>query len=1401
MGDKQTYREERLKPPVWDPEKQNYNEWKFLVELWDTACIRAKLSKADRSYNLFAKLKDVEKKGIGNMLVSAARVGTLNVFGDDGVKQITDILDERFLLDDLSVKKKAWQAFISIKRSGLDDIDTFIEKFDRACAELKIAGRDLDNEIYALQLLQSANLTEECSRLVITGINEKEEDIFEQTKKALRKYLGSEKSGVSAMIKGNDEIFAAEEEAYSTNRMNHWGAHGSGSFRGRGRGRTRNNYNRGRNRPPSRNQDNRRSHSQEENEEKVGDQEGPKLNPLDQEGNRITCWVCGCIYHLAGKNGINCPNSFQNQKTKKVNLAEGEEEAEEAHKCDIQLDAIEVYYIKEGEEGLLDSCCTSNVMGKKWMENFVSNMSDSDIKEVKTSTSKSAFKFGDEPSVRSTEKVTFPCYVLGERTTLCADVVDRNIPLLISKEEMKKRKFILNFDQDTLEVDGKKHNLSTTSKGHFKLPLWSEEECNISFNEMSEKEKKSAITKLHRQFRHQPAGITEDLLKRADCLTPELRKMNEDIAEACETCLKFKKNKPRPVVAPPLANTFNDVVAMDLKVLTQFHSYIIYFIDLYTRFMRGCVLKRKIPDVVVESFITTWIAAGFGAPRKVLVDNGGEFDNPLYLEAMEQYNIEVCATGARSPWSNGICERNHCVVDVMIEKMTDEDKTMKLEVALANAISAKNSLYNYNGFAPIQLVTGSLPNLPNVLNKALPALEEPSSTIISNSLNAMNLARKAFVQAEASEKISRALKHPVRATEENFENGEKVYYKVNSEPKWRGPGKVIGQLGTRVLVLHGSRLHRCHANAVIKVGSNEEVKMNKNDKREERFPMQTHAEKETMNENSINKDSHENIEDREREVEHPEVERRSKREVAPRKVYDADEGKWKEVRNDEDHEAHVVMIPVSRHNDQDVMVAKSAELQNWKDMQVVDIVEDRGQKRISTRWVVSEKGVPDGSKLTKARLVVRGFEEEEQLQKDAPTASKTSLRITFGFAMDNNWEIETIDIRAAFLQSQQIEREVYVIPPKEAGIDGKLWRLRKPVYGLVDAARCWFLSLQNELPNCGCKQSQLDKAVFRWMKNSLLEGIFVLHVDDFFITGSKNFFDTVGGHILAKYIVGKRANRHFEYVGLNIQRNTQNMIVDQNSYAEEIDKTGFEIKGRKNEEKVNLSELRNLRSIIGQIHWLSSQTRPDLSFDALELSIERNNASVATLKRANKVIKKVKEGESRMSIQAIGQILSLDVYADASFCNLPDGKSSTSGSVILLRGSKGSRVIDWNSTKIKRKVSSTLEAESLSLKEALNNAIYLGSFISELLFDDFRLNKIPIEGFTDNQPTEQSIRSTKQVSEKRLRIDIGEIQRLLEDKEIQDVKWISKEKQLADGLTKRDVNMDDLLYLFNKTER
>ena len=95
-----------------------------------------------------------------------------------------------------------------------------------------------------------------------------------------------------------------------------------------------------------------------------------------------------------------------------------------------------------------------------------------------------------------------------------------------------------------------------------------------------------------------------------------------------------------------------------------------------------------------------------GAPNKFLIDNGGEFDNESYHEFAEQFNFEICATGAQSPWSNRIYEHNHYVIDACVQKLREEDPNVNLNVALAWAVNAKNSMMNYNGYSPIQLVLG-----------------------------------------------------------------------------------------------------------------------------------------------------------------------------------------------------------------------------------------------------------------------------------------------------------------------------------------------------------------------------------------------------------------------------------------------------------------------------------------------------------------------------------------------------------------------------------------------------------------------------------------------------------------------------------------------------------------------
>ena len=70
---------------------------------------------------------------------------------------------------------------------------------------------------------------------------------------------------------------------------------------------------------------------------------------------------------------------------------------------------------------------------------------------------------------------------------------------------------------------------------------------------------------------------------------------------------------------------------------------------------------------------------------------------------------------------------------------------------------------------------------------------------------------------------------------------------------------------------------------------------------------------------------------------------------------------------------------------------------------------------------------------------------------------------------------------------------------------------------------------------------------------------------------------------------------------------------------------------------------------------------------------------------------------------------------------------------------------------------------------------------------------VPIHCFTDSKTLCHAVKSTKQITDKRLSIDLPMIKEKLESKEINHINWISNENQLADCLTKRGANCEKLL--------
>ena len=698
-----------------------------------------------------------------------------------------------------------------------------------------------------------------------------------------------------------------------------------------------------------------------------------------------------------------------------------------------------------------------------------------------------------------------------------------------------------------------------------------------------------------------------------------------------------------------------------------------------------------------------WISY-FGQSRRYLADNGGEFLNDEYKEMCEMFNIEEAKTAAESPWANGVCERHNAVIKEAVLK-TMEDSKCTLETAVAWAVSAKNLLSGHQGYSPNMLVFGKNTNFPNVLINELPAMETKiSSMTVENNLNAMNNARKAFIEAESSEKIKRALKHKVRSCNDAiFDHGDKVYYKRNNDRRWKGPASVIGQENKNVIIKHGGETIRVHPASLIhvhkatptnpeEVQKEESLKMTESDEDDDEIEVQVpnRVIEEQVNEEPNKKEVEKQAPDLGANIAaEPKVLLPPMKTRIAYKLNDSEDltegfvhsragkakGKYRyhlNIQSPKDEEIKVLdfsseviewhpiteeVLIASSTNKENIQAAKEKELKNWSDNNVYSEVDDENQHAISCRWVIETKLV-DGLNVTKARLCARGFEDEEGSNRrtDSPTCSKDALRITFAITASSNWTCRSMDIKRAFLQGNALDREIFIKPPKEAGTN-KLWRLNKCVYGLNEASRYWYNRVHEEFLKVGLTKSQYDDAMFYFKPSNTetCEGIIVIHVDDFLYGGSKQFEKKIE-EIRQKFVVGSEFNTPFKYVGLNINKSDESIIIDQHSYIQHIEEVNI-ANTKDRSRTLNGDEQREYRGICGQLNWVASQTRPDLSFEVCRLSTSLNGATVNDMMQANKAARKCKQQSVSIKFPRLQKPLHLAAFCDASYANLKDGSS------------------------------------------------------------------------------------------------------------------------------------------------
>lgn len=502
-----------------------------------------------------------------------------------------------------------------------------------------------------------------------------------------------------------------------------------------------------------------------------------------------------------------------------------------------------------------------------------------------------------------------------------------------------------------------------------------------------------------------------------------------------------------------------------------------------------------------------------------------------------------------------------------------------------------------------------------------------------------------------------------------------------------------------------------------------------------------------------------------------------------------------------------------------VVKAKQKELSSFFSNQVWEFASPNDAQKshdrtITARWVLTWKTDPQGLPMAKARLVLRGFQDPDllHLEKASPTAARLGKMVLLSLAALLNWRTFCGDVKAAFLSGAKFQREILVRLPKDCGpllgVKEKgetFMRLLKSAYGLADAPLLWFKEATRRLQALHLKPQLLDKCTFAYYEKDELKGLLILHVDDMFLAGDMSSgFSNVVEKLKANFEFGKweelTEKHNITYCGGVVSKEASGFSISFEKYLQKICPLTIP-KGRDQQEKMSDHEKTRSRGLLGALQWPGGQGYPPLMASTSLLAGELSDGKVEVMVNLNKTLRLAKANtKSGLQFPKVGtQIsdLALVCFCDAAFGVRKDF-SSQGGYLLILTNKKileGEKCrytcLAWKSFKLPRVCRSSLSAESQAMASALEEMLMAKLFMKLLLEPQCSLQEaqknltMPSAIVTDCRALYDLVRkeNVQSTVDKRVAVESLVIRDLMQQLQAK-LRWVSSERQMADGLTK-----------------
>ena len=490
----------------------------------------------------------------------------------------------------------------------------------------------------------------------------------------------------------------------------------------------------------------------------------------------------------------------------------------------------------------------------------------------------------------------------------------------------------------------------------------------------------------------------------------------------------------------------------------------------------------------------------------------------------------------------------------------------------------------------------------------------------------------------------------------------------------------------------------------------------------------------------------------------------------------------------------------------DWMLAMDDEMQSLKDNNTWKLVTavPQGRKVLTGKWVYKTKRGVNGQVVKyKARWCVRGFEQVEGLdyhETFSAVVKPMSYKAIFAIAAANDWDIEQMDVKTAFLYGE-IDEEVYVEVPHGYTDGRKVYcRLRKALYGLKQSPRIWSNTLASYLKEHDFLPLDADQSVF-----SNGKVIIAIYVDDLLIAGPDKKFIRQAKEALHKRFQMTDIGPLAYYLGMGVTRDRQQrtLHLSQKAYLEKVirDHGMWESNAMSTPMDSNTrltasdaeytcppDEKLRYQSAVGSLMYAMLGTRPDIAYAVSAVSRYASNPNSSHWTAVKRIFRYLRHSlDLRLTFS--GPLQPLVGYTDADWAGDKDTRRSTSGYIFNL----GSAAISWSSKRQATVALSTCEAEYMGQTQAAKEAIWLSGLLDELKSPGMT-NALPAVGapayclavtiFCDNQGAQALARNpTSHARSKHIDIQQHFVRDKVQDGTL-DLQHVSSNDQIADGLTK-----------------